>query len=105
MGTGTEDIGRYVEDVEVAFEDSDNTHTVEYPILPESTTLETDADNDGVPDSDDAVTGNDGDTTLVSEMISATTVTTVVVPFGYRVALGNIARKSSPQHTRHSWAR
>ena len=77
------------------------THTVPYFIEDSGTSPEPDTDNDGVPDSDDAVPGpgNDGGTILLSEMISPTTTTRIVVPSGYRVALGNTARRNALTQT------
>ena len=75
------------------------THMEPYPILPVGTTLEVDADNDGVPDDDDAMTGpgHDGDSTLLSDSVTGATIE---VPFGYRVALGNTARRNGPYPSR-----
>ena len=79
-----------------------NTHTVVYPIVDDTDPLAiaTDDDNDGVPDNRDDInndaTTNDGDSTLLSNRIpGATTFTTIEVPSGYRVSLGNIARRNS----------
>ena len=81
-----------------------NTHTVVYPIVDSGDPLASiafvpDDDNDGVPDNLDDINNNpdnnDGDTILLSNrMPGATTFTTIEVPFGYRVSLGNIARRN-----------
>ena len=69
------------------------THTMDYPILPAGTTLRADSDNDGVPDN--SVNGTPiFDNTLLSDRLDERAFTTIVVPSGYRVTLGNFARRN-----------
>ena len=52
----------------------------------------TDADNDGVPDNADGDVNSDDDLRNIL-LSNSSTGATIEVPFGYRVALGNTARR------------
>ena len=69
------------------------THTVDYPILPAGTASLADSDNDGVPDN--SVNIPTFDRILLSNRSDVSLFTTILVPSGYRVTLGNIARRNN----------
>ena len=88
--------GRYIS-IEAAIgtsiEAATITHRVDYPILP-STALRADPNNDGVPDNnrvDDDILPN----ILIGDKLGPSAFTEIVVQSGYRVTLGNIARRNA----------
>ena len=68
------------------------THTVDYPILPAGTASLADSDNDGVPNN--SVSIPTFDRILLSNRSDVSLFTAILVPNGYRVTLGNIARRN-----------
>ena len=72
------------------------THTVEYPILPAGSPLARDTDGDGVPDNEENPGEEQMEEVLMASASTGTAPgTTIEVPTGYRVTLGDIARRNS----------
>ena len=92
-----EEAGGYLS-IEATITGTKESLKVIYPILSRGILPQTDSDNDGVPDTIEMANSNDPDAEeilLASASTGTTPGTTIEVPTGYRVTLGDIARRNS----------
>ena len=84
--------------IEATIAGTEESLKVIYPILSRGILPQTDSDNDGVPDTIEMANSNDPNAEeilLASASTGTAPGTTIEVPFGYRVTLGDIARRNS----------